>query len=206
MPLPGLPEETLREKCAHRRSYQRFSTLPVPSDRLGHLLSCLRQLREDTVPKYLYGSAGGLYPVQTYLHVKQGRVTGIAEGVYYYHPRDHRLVLISANVPLHRGIHMPVNRSIFDEAAFSVFLIGRLNAVAPIYGEAAMRFALIEAGLISQLLEMTAPASQLGLCQIGSLDFDSVRSAFALEEGDVFLHTLVGGGIDPPLEREEGVL
>ncbi|MGW6982530.1 non-ribosomal peptide synthetase [Streptomyces sp. NPDC054932] len=203
--LPELPDETLGAKCAQRRSHHQFSELSVPFDRLGDLLGCLRELRGDTTPRHLYASAGGIYPVQTYLHVKRDRVEGLAEGVYYYHP-DHRLVVISADVPLHRGIHLPVNRSVFDEAAFSVFLIGRIGAVAPIYGEASMRFALIEAGLISQLLETTAPAAQLGLCQIGSLDFASIRSAFALEEDDVFLHALVGGGAVPPPGREEGLL
>jgi hypothetical protein len=56
-----------------------------------------------------------------------------------------------------------------------------------------MRFPFIEAGLVSQLLETSAPACQVGLCQIGGLDFERIRDVFALETSHVFLHALLGG-------------
>jgi pyochelin synthetase len=207
LPSPALPEEISSGRYA-RRSHRHFASSPVLLDQFGELLSSLRQHRANSSPRYLYGSAGGLYPVQTYLHIKQNQVQGIGEGTYYYQPQKHQLVLLSRGISFHRGIHSPSNRLIFDEAAFSIFLIGRLSAIAPIYGDESMRFALIEAGLIAQLLETSAPLSRIGLCQIGSLDFDCIRSAFALEESDVFLHSLLGGGIDEPAapERDEGLL
>jgi amino acid adenylation domain-containing protein len=224
--LPGSLPEAVSESYANRRSRRHFCPAPVTPAQFGEFLSPLRQRRSNGSAKYLYGSGGGLYPVQTYLHVKQGRVQAIGEGIYYYHPRDHRLVLLSEGISLHRGIHSPANRLIFDEAAFSIFLVGRLSAIAPIYGEGSVRFMFIEAGLIAQLLEMTAPSCQIGLCQIGTLDFESIRAAFALEESDIFLHALLGGATDeassrlelgnvpgiaersehPSSEREEGIL
>ena len=41
---------------------------------------------------------------------------------------------------------------------------------------------MIEAGLISQLLESSGTANRIGLCQIGDLDFQPLRHLFALEE------------------------
>ena len=74
-------------------------------------LGCLRQIDVNGLPKYRYGSAGGLYPVQAYLVIKPGRVDGCAAGTYYYHPRDHRLILLRARAEIDRGIHFPINQA-----------------------------------------------------------------------------------------------
>jgi acyl carrier protein len=54
---------------------------------------------------------------------------------------------------------------------------------------------MIEAGLTCQLLESSAPANQIGLCQIGGLDFQPIRHLFVLEESHIYLHCLLGGRI-----------
>lgn len=83
----------------------------------------------------------------------------------------------------------------FDQAAFSIFLIAKLSAITPMYGELSMHFATLEAGLMAQLMETTAPSSHIGLCQIGSLDFESIRHLFGLDENHVLVHSLLGGRI-----------
>jgi hypothetical protein len=107
-------------------------------------------------------------------------------------------------------VHEPfINRGPFEKAAFSLFLIAQLNAIEPLYGEHALRFCTIEAGLIAQLLETEGPRQGIGLCQIGWLDFDRIRDRFLLDEGHRFIHCLIGGPMaaDAPValqEREEG--
>jgi len=191
------PDDTLKKKYVERRSYRQFSSDPIPFARLSELLGCLRQIRLDGRPKYLYGSAGGLYPVQTYLYIKPGRVEELAAGIYYYHPVDHGLVLLSSNANFDRGAYDPIiNGSIFDEAAFGVFLIAKLSAISPMYGERSMHYATIEAGLMTQLLEMSAPACGIGLCQIGNLDFKRIQYLFELDQSHVLVYSLLGGLID----------
>ena len=180
----------------HRRSHRRFRLAPVPAAALAALLGSLRELVIDGRPKYRYGSAGGLYPVQTYLYVKPGRVAGVTQGTYYYHPVEHALVALVPGAALDRGIYDPfVGRPVFDEAAFALFLVAQLRAVAPLYGELAPLYAAIESGLIAQLLESDAPAAGLGLCQIGGVDFARVRDRFALDDGHLLIHSLVGGRV-----------
>ena len=50
---------------------------------------------------------------------------------------------------------------------------------------------------MTQLLEMSAPACHIGICQTGGVDFERVRHLFNLEGNCVFLHSLVGGRIEP---------
>ena len=96
---------------------------------------------------------------------------------------------------LDRGIHEPlVNAPVFDEAAFSIFLVGRLAAIEPMYGAPLARdFCLVEAGAILQLLMLAAPAHAIGLCPVGRLEFEPVASALGLQESDFLAHSLLGG-------------
>jgi pyochelin synthetase len=191
------PVKIREKKYSLRRSYRRFSPEPIPLVNLSELLACLSQIRFDGKPKYLYGSAGGLYPVQTYLYIKPGRVETLDDGIYYYHPADHRLILLSKNVHIDPDVYDPIiNRPIFDRAAFSIFLIAQMSAIAPMYGERSMHYVTIEAGLMAQLLETSAPACGIGLCQIGDLDFKQIRDLFVLYQSHILVHSLLGGLID----------
>jgi acyl carrier protein len=59
---------------------------------------------------------------------------------------------------------------------------------------------------MTQLLEMAAPASMVGLCQVGSLDFASIRHLFALTENHVLLHSLLGGAIEQEQRTMSGFI
>ena len=107
-----------------------------------------------------------------------------------------RLVSLTPDAKIDRRVYTTRNLSLFDEAAFCIYLIGQLSLISQMYGDHSLRFATIETGLMTQLLEMTAPASQIGLCQIGSLDFDQIRHLFTLEESHILLHSLVGGAVN----------
>ncbi|GAX60251.1 nonribosomal polyketide synthase protein [Candidatus Scalindua japonica] len=196
--------ENLKKVFTERRSFRRFLQEPITLEHFSEFLSCLLQIRvgESTFPKYRYGSAGGLYPVQTYIYIKPGRVDGLTGGTYYHHPIDHRLMLISANPNIDAGVYTTGNNTIFDESAFAVFFIGQLNAVYPMYGVLARDFCMLEAGIMSQLLETTAVDNQIGLCQIGGFDFQQIRHLFDLEESHVYLHSLVGGRVDQQIKDQ----
>jgi amino acid adenylation domain-containing protein/non-ribosomal peptide synthase protein (TIGR01720 family) len=199
---PPAPDGALKEKYLERQSYRSFVPGPVAKGAFRGLLSCLRQITVDGKPKYLYGSAGPTYAVQTYLYVKPGGVEGISAGIYYYHPLADDVVPVAPEARIEEDVHFFQNRAIFDGSAFSLFLICQLGAIAPLYGRKSRDYALIETGLMAQLLEMSAPTYQIGLCQIGDLDFDKIRHLFVLEESHILLHSFVGG----PVDWEEGVV
>lgn len=189
-------DEALLHAYTERRSVRDFASGLLPFAQFGQFLRCLAQIEMDGLPKYRYASGGGLYPVQTYLYIKSDRIEGIPRGVYYYHPKHHQLLLISSEAYLDNSSQMPHNREIFDRAAFVIFFIGQLKAIEPLYGEFARDFCLLEAGYMSQLLMMVAPAYQIGLCPIGAMEFERVRPFFHLEESHIPVHLLFGGWVD----------
>jgi SagB-type dehydrogenase family enzyme len=192
--LPGVEQEAAFEQW---RSHRHFSLAPIPQARLGGWLAGLRQGHLNGDAKYLFASAGGVYPVQTYLHLQSGRVEGIEGGFYHYDPVAHRLVVLAPGAELPRHLHEPfLNRPVFDRAAFSVFFIARLAAIQPLYGAAARDFCLIEAGSMVQLLRASAPSHGLGFCSMGALELSPVRDLLRLDARDELVHSLLGGGVD----------
>ena len=193
-------DEELTQAYLERQSYRQFLAEPIAFEALSLLLSSLRQMKMEGVPlpKYRYPSAGNLYPVQTYLSVKPDRVEGLAGGIYYYHPAEHRLELLYAGEGIGEtayGEYGGFNQRIFEQSAFGLFLIGQLDAITPLYGDWARDFCLLEAGYMSQLLMEIAPKHQVGLCPIGQMDFEPYQDRFNLTANQILLHSFLGGGI-----------
>jgi SagB-type dehydrogenase family enzyme len=200
----------LEDRISRRRAVRHFRSEPVPLASLSALLAELSRMTKGDADKYGYGSAGGLYPVQTYLHAKPDGVSSLPAGTFYYHPIEHCLVPITLGAELDAEIHEPfTNRPAFEQARFSLFFVHQPRAIEPIYGDLAWRFSLLEAGAMAHAVETSAWRYGLGLCPIGWLDFARVRSLLQLEEGQELVHAHVGGLVETPHasgDWEEGVI
>ncbi len=195
--LASPPAEELRKEYLARCSSRTFGGTAVASRQIGEWLAQLKGIQVDGSPllKYRYPSAGSLYPVQAYLYARPGRVQGIDAGFYYYHPREHRLMQVSESA-LEANVHDAENQPIFESSAFSLFLVGELQAIEPMYGDLARDFCLVEAGYMSQLLMSAASKCGLGVCPIGGLDFNAVRERLGLSDTAILAHSMVGGLLD----------
>ena len=180
-----------------RSSSRRFLEAPISFKELSGLLECLRRKDVDGLKKFRYGSAGGLYPVQVYIYVKENKVEGLKGGIYYYHPFKHALICIDEHNNMEKSMHAAANQPIYESSAISVFLVGKLSAIRPLYGNRARDFCLLEAGLITQLLESSGIKYQIGFCQIGALAAaDNAHNLMQLGQDDIILHVLFGGKVD----------
>jgi SagB-type dehydrogenase family enzyme len=177
-----------------RRSVRQFRAQPVPLDYLGGWLAALRRRMLGNTPKHAYASAGGCYPVQIYLHAKRNGIAGCGPGLYYYQPIEHALVPLTLGVDIDASVHEPfTNRPTFEQARFSIFLVSEPRAIEPRYGDLSGRFCLLEAGAITHLLESSASRFDLGVCQVGWLQFAAFRHLMHLDERQDLLHSLIGG-------------
>lgn len=188
-------DATRLKKCEERATHRHWGCELVSFGRFSAFLEALSEVEADGRFRRRHASAGALYPVQAYVYVKPGRIEGITEGVHYYHPVEHRLMTIGDGAGMDRHVHAADNRSIFDESAFSIFLIADMNAIAPLYGPLSRDFCLLEAGYMAQMLMSAAHESGIGLCPIGTMDFDAIKSSFDLHDRHVMLHSLVGGTV-----------
>ncbi|MGW8957631.1 amino acid adenylation domain-containing protein [Paenibacillus sp. NPDC055715] len=176
------------EPCRH------FAQEIVPFIRLARMLQSLRHHEVGGKSSRQYPSFGELYAVQTYLYVHGRHIEGLDEGIYYYDPSKNRLLFLSPEAQLSKDIHVPfVYQPVFEQAAFSIFLIADLDAIGPMYGEQATCLCTLESGYMGQLLMSEASVCELGLCPVGVIEFDSIRSLFKLKDNHVLVHSLLGG-------------
>src|SRR4029450_5412859 len=109
---------------ALRRSHRNFSSAPVPFAQLSRLFASLSPIPFEGHAKYMYGSAGSSYSVQTYIYAKLGRVDSLPAGAYYYEPVERRFVLISGGACIDPETYdFLINRPVFEAAAFAVFFV-----------------------------------------------------------------------------------
>ena len=202
----------LAERIQRRRAVRQFLPEPVPLEEFGSWLAELSPTIIEGANKYRYGSAGGCYSVQTYLHIKEGGIAGCPAGTYYYHPLEHGLVPLTLGAELDPAVHEPfTNRPTFEQARFSLFFVSQPAAIEPMYGDLAGRFSLLEAGAMAHAVESSAWQFGLGVCPIGLIDFAAIRALFHLEDGQELLHAHVGGLVAPLVseaatDRDEGVI
>ncbi|WP_267888934.1 SagB/ThcOx family dehydrogenase [Streptomyces viridochromogenes] len=119
---------------SRRRGARSFLAGPIALAELADCLDALRQEDVDGLAKCRYPSGGGLHPVQTYLYVEEGAVSGLTAGTYYLDPREHALVTLAEGATLDTGVHAAHNRAVFEGAGFAVFLVADLDAIEPLYG------------------------------------------------------------------------
>ncbi|WP_164834998.1 non-ribosomal peptide synthetase [Sinorhizobium meliloti] len=178
-----------------RRSHRRFARSALSLDMLSEFLAPLACGGTPSAPRRRYASASCLYAVSAYLYVADSAVAGLSGGIYRHDPESHSILPVAPGVVLPDTIHWRANRRAFLDSAMSVFLVGALERVRGVYGDAARDFCLIEAGLMTQLLEESARLTGFGTCQIGGVDFESVRASFDLESGDACLHSMLIGPV-----------
>jgi len=160
------------------------------SELLGSLLQ--RKPADAVLPKYRYPSAGSLYPVQTYVLVRPEGVDGVPGGAYYFHPRENRLVRLTAEPPANLPAAWCAEEA-GAHAGFALVLVANLAAIEPVYGDLGRPFCVLEAGSMSELLRATAPACGLALEPALPADVDLLRDRFSLGKDQVPVHILLGG-------------
>ena len=189
-----LPQDpAFARRLSDYRSVRQYDRQPIATQAFAHVLAALAQGQLDGEVKYQFPSAGGLYPIQAYLYIKADRVLGVPGGAYYYDPRQHRLLALQSGALDPDTYDYFVNRPVYENAAFSLFFIADMAAIRPLYGERSRDFCHIESGAMAQLLSMTAVEHGLGLCGIGSVEEQQLKTLFDLGPSHELIYSMIGG-------------
>jgi SagB-type dehydrogenase family enzyme len=182
-----------------RRNSRHFSGGKVSKAQIGSLLSHMVARPRGGAMHRRYASAGGLYAVDLYLHVTDSPLRGVADiegGLYYFDAADRGLRPTPMIEAFSREYHTPLNRPVADEASFFLMLVADIDKFANVYGDDAHRFAAVEAGMMSQLLDEAAASAGIGLCHIGGVWFDAVRRSAGLSQSQAYVHGMLGGPLE----------
>jgi SagB-type dehydrogenase family enzyme len=185
---------TIWDVMSQRRSVRRFQDTPLAEAELSQLLWAA-QGTTRRVQGYGFRtapSAGGLYPVETYLVVNS--VQGIEPGVYHYAVQSHDLEQLQVG-----DFRLAIARAALDQefAALAnvVFVWTAVFARSKWkYRQRAYRYVYLDAGHIAQNIALAAVAMGLGSCQIAALYDDEANALLGVdgqEESTIYM-TVVG--------------
>jgi SagB-type dehydrogenase family enzyme len=177
-----------------RKSIRDFQAKPISQGRLSYLLwasTGIQRIEEGyafrTVP-----SAGALYPIETYVVVKN--VRKLQAGVYHYSVRNHQLEQIKLGEFQQTIAAAALGQEMCASAAAVFVWSAVFERCKWKYGQRAYRYMYLDAGHIAENLALAAVSINLGSCEIGALYDDHVNAIVGIDgtEESVLCMAVVG--------------
>ena len=124
-------------------------------------------------------SAGGLYPVETYLSVRS--VEGLESGMYHFRPLNADLEFLKRGDYARALANAALGQGMVADAQVTFIWSAVLERSKWKYRERAYRYIYIDAGHIGQNLYLAAEALGLGSCTIGAFFDEDVNSLIGVD-------------------------
>jgi SagB-type dehydrogenase family enzyme len=188
LPPPKLRSRFSVERALFvRRSVREFSREPISLNELAQLLWSAQGITSKegfrTTP-----SAGAVFPLEIYAVVT--RVEGLSAGVYHYVPgpgfHAHHVR------PVKRGrfgtqLHaLSTQQDFIKQVAVNLVLGTVTSRMEKQYGEAALRYVLMEMGHAAQNIHLQAESLGLGSVAVGYLQEKTVRELLGMEADPLY--------------------
>lgn len=174
----GLP---LWQAVMARRSVRDFAPEPLPLPHLSQLLWATQGVTGQAGQHLLRasGSAGALYPNETYVFVNN--VDGCPPGIWHYQVREHALAQLSEGRFGTDLAHACLDQD-YCASAPVVFVWGAVvDRCAWKYSDRAYRYIYLDAGHLGAQLQLAACALGLGSVNIGAFFDEEVNQLVGLD-------------------------
>jgi SagB-type dehydrogenase family enzyme len=138
-----------------------------------------------------YASAGGRYPIEAY--ILPLRVNTLPQHVFHYHVRSHSLEQLWSFSKQNFSDCFP-NDEWCGDAAAAIILTASHNRSSIKYGDRAYRFCLLEAGAISQNIQLLCANEQLVCCSYGGYVEEAIMRLIDVEPSEeLVMHVMFVG-------------
>jgi len=124
-------------------------------------------------------SAGGLHPVETYLHIRA--VDGLEPGLYHFRPRAFDLEYLKSGDHSRYLMRAALDQSVILGAQLAFIWSAIMARGRWKYRQRAYRYIYLDAGHIAQNLYLAAEALGLGVCAIGAFYDNLMNELFNLD-------------------------
>ena len=162
-----------------RRSVRDFAARELSLESISQLLWAAQGVTDPrgfrTAP-----SAGGLYPLETFLVV--GEVNGLDPGLYHYEVGDHALAMFLEGDLRNELASASLGQAAVADGAVVIVFAAEYERTAVRYGERARRYVHMEIGHAGQNLYLQAVSLGLGTVAIGAFDDAAVSRVLQLPE------------------------
>ncbi len=169
------------EAISARRSIREFTSRPISFSALSQLVWATQgiTLRAWGYEFRTAPSAGGLYPIETYLLVN--RVEEIPPAIYHYDVKEAQLVLLREGSFGGKLARAGLDQGILEEAAAVFIWTALVERSKWKYRERAFRYIYMDAGHVGQNLYLAATALDLGCCTVGAFFDEEVDRLIGID-------------------------
>jgi SagB-type dehydrogenase family enzyme len=169
LPKPNLDGKVSVEKAIKaRRTIRDFKERSLSLPYLSQLLWAAQGVTDPKEGKRAAPSGGALYPLDIYLIVGEKGVEGMEAGVYRYLPEEHSISLVSKGDRRKETALASLRQIWMAKAPVMLIITAEYKRITGKYGERGIRYALIEAGHVSQNLFLQGEALGLGVGIVGA--------------------------------------
>jgi len=164
-------KDSFLEALLMRKSTRNFAPVGVDFDSLSKLLtlSCgLQNVRDNESWVRTYASAGARFPIEIYLIVLTS--DDMELGIYHYNVHDNTLELVRSgdySIEISSFYSNQIGQIITEFPCLILFSV-ILDRTMQKYGERGYRFAMLDAGHMSQNLYLVASYLKLGIVALGA--------------------------------------
>ena len=178
LPSPALKgSRSVEEAIKLRRSVRSFHDQPLTLSDLAQLLWAAQGVTHDQTCRSA-PSAGGLYPIDTYVVVE--RVTGLHAGVYQYNPELHSLKKLLEGSYGQKICKAANSQECVGNAAVTIVLSLPFDRSMKKYGRIGLAYACVEMGCIAENVALQATSLRIGSACIGGVDSDTIQETMEL--------------------------
>lgn len=193
---------SLQTAIEQRRSLRKYSEEPMTQEELSFLLWCSSWARDfrsnDKIEITLRNvpSAGARHPLETFLDIRN--VSGLKQGIYYYHPIKHCLILLYEGQDIQIDIFEACFRQeMIKNAAVNIILTAIPYRTIWRYGQRGYRYLYLDAGHVGQNIHLGAEAIGAGACMIGAYLDEGMNDALKLDGIEEFVIYIASIGKKP---------
>jgi len=187
LPSPVLKSNlSVEQGIQDRRSVRHYTGEPLTLKDISQILWAAQGITDKTLNLRAAPSAGQVYPLEIYIVVGKGGVTGLAEGVYHYVPSNHSLektLMSDTRSDLSQAAN---GQPWVKEAPVDIVITGNYNKMISKYKDETLstRFVNLEAGHVGENIYLEAGARGLVTVALGSFKDDQVHKILGIPDSE----------------------
>ncbi len=186
---------SVEQAIQNRRSVRHYNDQPLTLQDVSQILWAAQGITDKTQNLRSVPSGGQVYPLEVYIIVGKGGVTGLSEGVYHYNPYNNSLEQTSKR-DARSDLSQAANGQVWvKQAPADVVITGDYNKMVAKYKDETLctRFVNLEAGHAGENIYLEAEARDLVTVALGSFKDDSVHTILGLPDNENTIYIMPVG-------------
>lgn len=195
LPTNWVMEKSLQETLQNRRSRRRYVPKPLSLENLAMLLWASQGIsaRSGNFFFRTAPSAGALYPVETYLSLRD--VEGVPAGLYHFQPAEFVLERLQEGFIGDKVAAAALGQHFLASASVVFIWSAVLRRNFSKYGHRGLRYVMMDVGHICQNLLLAAEGLGLGACAVAAFFDDQLNDLLGLDGLEESVIYLAGVGL-----------